>query len=144
MAFPYTYPNYGSFSPTPSYIPQNYPNSAPLSAQTPTGGVNGQSGFVCRPVTSKLEAEAVQVDFLGPGTIMPDLGHGVIYLKRFNPNTGYSDFLSFSFDQNQTSEQENPESEISGIKKEINELKKEIEEIKKTRKNRQKELETPE
>ena len=139
MGFPFNYPNYG-FSPT--YLPQNFQNSPQMPPQTAQGGTSSPSGFSCRPVTSKLEAEAVQVDFLGPGTIMPDLGHGVIYLKRFNPNTGSSDFLSFSFDQNQTVEQENSESEISVIKKEINALREEIEEIKKTRKNRQKELET--
>ena len=139
MGFPFNYPNYG-FSPT--YLPQNFQNSPQIPPQTAQGCTSSPSGFSCRPVTSKLEAEAVQVDFLGPGTIMPDLGHGVIYLKRFNPNTGSSDFLSFSFDQNQTVEQENSESEISVIKKEINALREEIEEIKKTRKNRQKELET--
>ena len=68
----YTYPNYG-------YNRQDY-----------------NAAFVCRPVGSRLEAEAAQVDFFGPGTIMPDLSHGVIYLKRFNQNSGMSDFIVFT------------------------------------------------
>ena len=87
----------------PGYMPFNYPYTAPYSAPTApqySGSISTppatQGGFICRPVTSGLEAEAVQVDFMGPGTIMPDLGHGVIYLKRFNPNTGTSDFIVFA------------------------------------------------
>lgn len=70
---------------TPSYMPQQYTPNTP-NANT----------FVCRPVTSRLEAEAVQVDFMSAGTVMPDLAHGCVYIKRFNPNTGASDFLVFS------------------------------------------------
>lgn len=70
---------------TPSYMPQQYTQNTP-NANT----------FVCRPVTSRLEAEAVQVDFMSAGTVMPDLAHGCVYIKRFNPNTGASDFLVFS------------------------------------------------
>lgn len=53
-------------------------------------------GFNCRPVTSREEAVATQVDFMSPGTIMPDFAHGVIYFKRFNGNTGASDFLTYA------------------------------------------------
>lgn len=56
----------------------------------------GAPGFAVRPVTSREEAVAAQIDFLGPGTIMPDLSHNVIYLKRFNPQTGASDFYVFA------------------------------------------------
>ena len=54
------------------------------------------SGYICRPVTGREEAVAMQVDFLGPGTLMPDFPHGIIYFKRFNPNTGalFFDVLS--------------------------------------------------
>lgn len=58
-----------------------------------------QSSFSCKPVTSREEALAMQTDFLAAGTIMPDLSHGVIYLKRFNPNTGASDFIEFACQQ---------------------------------------------
>ncbi len=36
-------------------------------------------------------------NFTSAGDIMPDLGHGVIYLKRFNPNTGTSEFAEFKY-----------------------------------------------
>lgn len=74
--------------PRPDCGMQGYPIQPQASQQM-------QPGYACRPVTSREEAVAAQVDFAGPGTIMPDLGHRMIYLKRFNPNTGSSDFLPF-------------------------------------------------
>lgn len=47
-----------------------------------------QSGFICRPVTSREEALATPCDFMAAGVIMPDMAHGMIYLKRFNSQTG--------------------------------------------------------
>lgn len=88
-------PYYGGYAPQmPVQMPQNGPQM-PQNAFQPQGNVNGQGGFACRPVTSKEEAMAVQVDFLGPGTIMPDLAHGLMYLKRFNSNTGSCDIFEF-------------------------------------------------
>lgn len=52
-------------------------------------------GFSCKPVTSREEAMCMSTNFNGLGDIMPDLGHEMIYLKRFNTNTGMSDFLEF-------------------------------------------------
>lgn len=132
MAYPYTYPNYGGFNTMPTYNPQNFapaPVQPPTQPQTVQSGVTAPSGFSCRPVTSRLEAEAVQVDFLGPGTIMPDLGHGVIYLKRFNPNTGASDFVVFAMEQMQ----EAAPVQYATIE-DINALREEIESLKKTKK----------
>lgn len=54
-------------------------------------------GFSVRPVASREEATAVQTDFFGPGILMPCLGQGVIYLKRFNSNTGASDLIEFVY-----------------------------------------------
>lgn len=54
-------------------------------------------GFVCRPVTCREEAVAAQVDFFSAGLVMPDLARGVIYVKRFNQNTGASDFGEFKY-----------------------------------------------
>ena len=54
-------------------------------------------GFTCRPVGSREEAVAAQIDYMSAGTVMPDLAHGVIYFKRFNPNTGASDFAEFTY-----------------------------------------------
>ena len=55
------------------------------------------SGFTCRAVTSREEALAAQTDYFSMGTVMPDMAHGIIYLKRFNTNTGSSDFLEFKY-----------------------------------------------
>lgn len=137
--YPYTFPNYGGFNAMPSYNPQNFapaPVQTPTQPQTVQSGVTSPSGFSCRPVTSRLEAEAVQVDFLGPGTIMPDLGHGVIYLKRFNPNTGASDFVVFAMEQLQEAAPVRyaPLDAMENLREEIESLKGEIEALKKPRK----------
>lgn len=90
----WNYP-YNGYSPMNAYMPQQTfppPQSAPV--QQPIN--NSQPMFNCRPVTSKEEAQAVQVDFFGPGTLMPDLGHGVVYLKRFNQQTGACDIFEFT------------------------------------------------
>ena len=47
---------------------------------------------------------AAQVDFFSPGVFMPDLSHGAVYFKRFNSNTGASDFMTFVLQQGETSE----------------------------------------
>lgn len=54
-----------------------------------------QPGYITRPVTSREEAVAAQTDVFGLGTLMPDLSHNVIYLKKFNPQTGGSVFQTF-------------------------------------------------
>lgn len=87
-----------------------------------------QPNYVTRPVTSREEAVAVQVDVFGLGTLMPDISHGVIYLKRFNPNTGGSDFLTFAVREepkqpnalDMRREFENVYSEIDHLKELIN------------------------
>lgn len=54
------------------------------------------NGYVCRPVTSREEAVAAQTDYLN-SLVMPDIAHGTIYVKRFNPQTGASDFGEFKY-----------------------------------------------
>lgn len=96
-------PMYGA-SPSPQNQPQNAVGQPPVpSMPSPT------NGFSCRPVTSREEAVAIQTDFLSPGTIMPDLGHNMIYMKRFNTNTGASDFFEFSLLIPQTEEAQDKE-----------------------------------
>lgn len=90
-AYPYYSPYYQQ--PRQEYPPMA-PQAIPQGFPPQTGG-NVQTGFACRPVTSKEEAAAIQVDFFGPGTVMPDLAHGVIYLKRFNQQTGACDIYEF-------------------------------------------------
>lgn len=91
-------PNYAWNGYNPAYMPQ-MPVQAPQNVPQTQTANNPQSGFACRPVTSREEAQAVQVDFFGPGTLMPDLGHGVVYLKRFNQNTGACDIFEFTAQQ---------------------------------------------
>lgn len=65
-----------------------------------------QSNYSCVPVTSREEAMAVRAELLSLGTIMPDLAHGCIYLKRLNQNTGTSEFFEFVYS---TPPQEEPQ-----------------------------------
>lgn len=90
--------NYGWNGYNPGFMPQ-MPVQAHQSVPQTQAVNNPPSVFNCRPVTSKEEAQAVQVDFFGPGTLMPDLGHGVVYLKRFNQNTGACDIFEFTAQQ---------------------------------------------
>jgi hypothetical protein len=90
--------NYGWNGYNPTYMPQ-MPVQAPHGVPQAQAVNNTPAAFNCRPVTSKEEAQAVQVDFFGLGTLMPDLGHGVVYLKRFNQNTGACDIFEFTAQQ---------------------------------------------
>ena len=87
---PFGQRNYG-YPPYPA-PPQNQP-APPQGPQNPPGL---PQGFACRPVTSREEAVATAVDFASPGTLLPDFAHGMIYFKRFNANTGGSDFLAYA------------------------------------------------
>lgn len=92
---------YGSFYGSPTgYVPQMgvMPSPTPAMAQA-TSPLTQQSNFVCRPVTSREEALAVQADFFGMGTLMPDLSHGIIYFKRINQQTGGAEFYEFAVRQ---------------------------------------------
>ena len=51
--------------------------------------------YQVRPVGSREEAVAAQVDYFSLGLLMPVPGQPVIFFKRFNPDTGMSDFVEF-------------------------------------------------
>ena len=88
-----TYNNYQPYS-GGGYNPVGYQQqTAPVQPQQPAQ----TGGYICRPVTCREEAVAAQVDYFSAGIVMPDLAHGVIYLKRFDPNTGASSFLDFKY-----------------------------------------------
>ena len=96
------------------------------------------AGYLCRPVTSREEAVASQVDFLGPGTIMPDFGHGMIYFKRFNPNSGTAEFFDFSIQPPPQAQQPaqaapayDPREDIAALRGDMETLRSELEEAKK-------------
>ena len=61
------------------------------------GGNNGQAVFPCVPVMSRAEAERAEINCFGPGLIMTNLGQGMVYLKRFNPQKGEVEVLDFAF-----------------------------------------------
>lgn len=46
---------------------------------------------------SRVEAERAEINCFGPGLIMTNLGQGMIYLKRFNPQKGEVEVLDFAF-----------------------------------------------
>lgn len=112
----YNYPTYGpGYGPayTPGYgqgynqgyQPQAYP-SVPQPQPQPQQ-IGQQPSFVCCPVTSREEAVAYRVEAFGPAVVMPDLGHGMIYFKRFNEKTALADFGEFRYVQ-QEQEVEKP------------------------------------
>lgn len=80
---PTYYPQPGAYAQQSQYVPQQYmqPQQAPVL-----------SG---RAVTGREEAMAVPVDFVTGMTICPDLGHGVIYVKALDRNTGTAPLMEF-------------------------------------------------
>lgn len=80
---PYGYGGY-----TPQYQPQQYPQQ---QVQQPVQSPQ----HLVRPVASVEEARAVQTDFTGALTIMPDTAHGAIYTKQLNLQTGCADFVMY-------------------------------------------------
>ena len=93
----YTVPNYGGNFQMPNQMQnvQGYQQNQVCQQGQNYMIQQSNSGYICRPVTGREEAVAMQVDFLGPGTLMPDFPHGIIFFKRFNPNTGAADFAEF-------------------------------------------------
>lgn len=80
---PYGYGGY-----TPQYQPQQYPQQ---QVQQPVQSPQ----HLVRPVASVEEARAVQTDFTGALTIMPDTAHAAIYTKQLNLQTGCADFALY-------------------------------------------------
>ena len=87
----YPYAPYGTMPQQPMPQPQLMYSPQPQPPQT------AAPAYTCKPVTSREEAIAASTNYLGLGDIMPDLAHNVIYLKRFNRDTGVSDFLEFRY-----------------------------------------------
>ncbi len=61
---------------------------------------------IVRPVASLDEARAVQTDFGGALTIMPDISHGFVYTKQLNFQTGSADFAAYQRVQEQAAPQQ--------------------------------------
>lgn len=126
MAYPQPYNPYGSYNPGMAYQPQ--PVAYAPQPQQPTQQVaqSTQEAFICRPVTSREEALATPVDYMR-ALILPDIGHGKVYLKRFNTQTGASDIFDFTLSE---PEQAKPAPQYATVD-DLNALKEEIEKLKK-------------
>lgn len=74
------------YQPTPACLPAQPVNQPQTQAQT---GLNG------RMVTSREEALGVPVDFMGGLMVFPDVGHGAVYTKVFNAQTGQAEFAEY-------------------------------------------------
>ncbi len=100
MAQNFYQPYGGFYGGSQAFVPQMgvLPSPTPAMPQAASPAAQ-QASFSCRPVTSREEAVAVQADFFSLGTIMPDLTHGVVYLKRLNQQTGAADFFEFVYRQ---------------------------------------------
>lgn len=62
----------------------------PMSQRTMPG-----VSYRVRPVTDYMQAAALPPEFDGSITLMPDLGHGVVYTKQLNPNDGTAIFNAY-------------------------------------------------
>lgn len=84
------YPNYmpgGYQTPQQTYYNPVYaPQYAPMQQQCMISG---------RMVTSREEAMGVPADFTSGITVCPDMGHGVVYIKVFDPKTGTAPVVEF-------------------------------------------------
>lgn len=123
MAYPQPYNPYGSYNPSMMYQPQPIAY-APQTQQTAQQAT--QEAFICRPVTSREEAVASPADYTRP-VIMPDMGHGKIYIKKFDPQTGISDVFDFKLDRPELQ----PSTPQYATIDELNALREEIEKLKK-------------
>lgn len=100
-----SYPTYMPYSYPAAFGPQSrpaafsggygYPNQMPPQSAPAPVSAPATASFAVQPVGSLEEARAVIADPFSAGVLMPDLAHGVIYLKRVNPQTGASDFAEF-------------------------------------------------
>ena len=100
------YPNTTAVQPQ---APQLYPygsfnNFSNLLTNSPyenyLGKTNNQNQFLkCRPVSSKQEAMAFQIDLDGSLWVFTDVGNDKIYTKQIN-NDGTASFKTYVFDKN--------------------------------------------
>ena len=73
----------------------NFPSTfMPQQQMYPTYMQPRMDAFISRLVASREEAVATPTDFNTP-IVMLDFGHGAVYVKRFNPNTGMGELLDF-------------------------------------------------
>lgn len=74
---------------------QGYQAQACLPTQTVNQPQPQAQGLNGRMVTSREEALGVPVDFMGGLMVFPDVGHGAVYTKVFNAQTGQAEFAEY-------------------------------------------------
>lgn len=125
------------YNPYGGYYPQNnmrntiYQQPAPqMMTQADQHTQPMQGGLKVIPVGSITEAQAVPTDFMGDTLLMPDFGHGAIYMKVLNPNTGGAIFRVFKLEPEM---QANAQAATQNYdaKTEIDKLRAEIEALRK-------------
>lgn len=101
--------SYGMFT-QPSYPPYNMFSG---KIGTPQNTMQNQSQFLkCRPVSSKEEAIASQIDLDGSLWVFTDIANGKIYTKQIN-NDGTATFKTYAYTKD-----ENPYSNSNYVTKE--------------------------
>ncbi len=102
--YTYTYPNTNLQSITGAQIQNPYGNNNMLmnlpynnGSNYMVQGSNSPNQFLkCRPVSSKDEARAYQIDLDGSLWVFTDVGNGKIYTKQVN-NDGTATFKTYAF-----------------------------------------------
>lgn len=122
--YTYTYPNTNLQSITGAQIQNPYGNNNMLmnlpynnGSNYMAQGSNSPNQFLkCRPVSSKDEARAYQIDLDGSLWVFTDVGNGKIYTKQVN-NDGTATFKTYAFTQD-----ENPYASTYVTKEEFNKV----------------------
>ena len=94
--------------------------------QPPQQQTQPEQGVLARLVTSREEALAAPVDFMGRPTLSLDMAHGMIYLKVFNSSTGSADFTDFG----KVAAPESAKQPVYAPMTAVDELKAEVEKLK--------------
>ena len=80
--------NYPAYNYNPAFMPAQQPMQQPVANNAP-------GGFMCRPVTSRAEAEVAQIPFDGSTTYFVDTANGKIYAKTFNFANGTAPLVTY-------------------------------------------------
>lgn len=100
--------------------PNYYPQQLPWTQQNWYGQQVQQmqqpQQLTGRMVTSREEALGVPADFQAP-VVMPDLAHGVVYVKVLNQQTGAADFLEY-----RRAEPQQAQNPVSMLEERVNRL----------------------
>ena len=118
------YPYYGMHS---GYMPSGYnqgymPAQAPQNIPQQAAGNGG--GFVCRPVTSRLEAETAQIPFDGSTAWFYDTSADRMYAKTFNFQDGTAPIVTYTRETPTAPVQYATVAELQALREELERLKK--------------------